>query len=160
MSLQYTVISYIGFFQMHDSGMKWFPEFHTKPQRFKILHLFVKNRDQSHVTLTILVSLHFITKAVRITFVSTTLLTSCNRLVTTSRYQDAFAWLATACWRQVCLKLSTDLLQVDCQNLLSTGSLQVVSTSWWQVCKAWWNWQLATGRGVLNVYCTKNRRKN
>ena len=26
-------------------------------------------------------------------------------------------------------KLSTDLLQVDCQNLLSTGLLQVVSTS-------------------------------
>ena len=29
--------------------------------------------------------------------VATNLLTSCNRLVTTSRYQDAFAWLATAC---------------------------------------------------------------
>ena len=44
-------------------------------------------------------------------------------LLPTSRYQDAFAWLATACWRHVCCKLSTDLLQVDCQNLLSTGLL-------------------------------------
>ena len=50
-------------------------------------------------------------------------------LLSTSRYQDAFARLATACWRQVCCKLSTDLLQVDCQNLLFTGLLQVVSTS-------------------------------
>ena len=47
----------------------------------------------------------------------------------TCRYQDAFAWLATACWRQVCCKLSTDLLQADCQILLSTGLLQVVSIS-------------------------------
>ena len=31
--------------------------------------------------------------------------------------------------QQVSCKLSTDLLQVDCQNLLSTGWLQVVSTS-------------------------------
>ena len=61
---------------------------------------------------------------------------SCNKsvdilrqLVTTSRYQDAFSWLATACWRQVCCKLLADLLQVDCQNLLSTGLLHVVSTS-------------------------------
>ena len=30
---------------------------------------------------------------------------------------------------QVCSKFSTELLQVDCQNLLSTGLLQVVSTS-------------------------------
>ena len=29
----------------------------------------------------------------------------------------------------LCCKLSTDLLQVDCQNLLPTGLLQVVSTS-------------------------------
>ena len=38
-------------------------------------------------------------------------------LLSTSRYQDAFAWLLT------------DLLQVDWQNLLSIGLLQVVSTS-------------------------------
>ena len=34
----------------------------------------------------------------------------------------------TACSQQVCCKLSTDLLQVDCQKLLSTGLLQVVSS--------------------------------
>ena len=57
--------------------------------------------------------------------VATSLLTSCKSLiVTTSR----FAWLATTCWRQVCCKMSTDLLQVDCQNLLSASLLQV-STS-------------------------------
>ena len=50
-------------------------------------------------------------------------------LLSTSRYQDAFAWLKTAWWRQACCKLSTDLMQVDCQNLLSTSLLQVVSTS-------------------------------
>ena len=52
-----------------------------------------------------------------------------QQLVTTSRYQDAFAWLATGWWRQVCCKLSTGLLRVDCPNWLSTGLLQVVSTS-------------------------------
>ena len=43
-----------------------------------------------------------------------------SQLVTTSRYQDAFAWLATACdnksvasCQQTCCKLLTDLLQVD-----------------------------------------------
>ena len=50
-------------------------------------------------------------------------------VVATSRYQDAFAWLVTACWRQACCNLSTDLLQVDCPKLLSTGLLQAVSTS-------------------------------
>ena len=41
----------------------------------------------------------------------------------------------TACWRQVCCKLSTNhLLQVDCQKLLSTGLVQVVSCKW-QVTK-------------------------
>ena len=54
-------------------------------------------------------------------------LNTLQKRVTTSR---AFALLATACWRQVCCKLSADLLQVDCQNLLSTGLLQVVSISW------------------------------
>jgi hypothetical protein len=38
-------------------------------------------------------------------------------LLSTSRYQDAFAWLATACWQQVCSKLSTDLLQVVINRL-------------------------------------------
>ena len=51
-----------------------------------------------------------------------------QQLVTTRRYQDAFTWLATPCLRQVCCKLSTDLLQVDCQNLLFTGLLQVVTS--------------------------------
>ena len=32
----------------------------------------------------------------------------------TSQYQDAFARLTTACWRQICCNLWTDLLQVDC----------------------------------------------
>ena len=54
--------------------------------------------------------------------VATSLLTSCNTdLLPTSRYQDAFTWLETACRRQDYSKLST--------NLLSTGLLQVVSTS-------------------------------
>ena len=63
--------------------------------------------------------------------------------------------LATACWRQVCCKLSTDLLQIDCQNLLSTGLLQVGSTScnksannklqqvWFnELVATWCNWQV------------------
>ena len=36
---------------------------------------------------------------------------------------------AVASCQQTCCKLSTDLLQVDCQNLLSISLLQVVSTS-------------------------------
>ena len=57
---------------------------------------------------------------------------SCNKsvdilqqLVTTNRYQDAFAWVATACdnksvasCQQASYKLSTDLLQVDYFNRL------------------------------------------
>ena len=39
-------------------------------------------------------------------------------LLSTSRYQDGFTWLVTACWRQVCFKLSRDVLQVDCQNFV------------------------------------------
>ena len=46
-------------------------------------------------------------------------------LLSTSRYQNVFAWLVTAFWQQDCYKLSTDLLQVDCQNLLSTGLLRL-----------------------------------
>ena len=42
-------------------------------------------------------------------------------------YNNPFVWLATACWRLVCCKLPTNLVQVYCQNLLSTGLLQVVS---------------------------------
>ena len=67
-------------------------------------------------------------------------------LLSTSWYQDAFAW------QQVCCMLSTDLLQVDCQNLLSTGLLQVVSTSCnksvnvklrqAKLVATWWNWQV------------------
>ena len=34
-----------------------------------------------------------------------------QELVKVSRYQDAFAWLAKACWRHACCKLSTDLMQ-------------------------------------------------
>ena len=59
---------------------------------------------------------------------------SCNKSVdilqqpwSTRRYQNVFAGLATAFWRQACCKLSTDLLEVDCQNCLSTGLLQVVT---------------------------------
>ena len=67
-------------------------------------------------------------------------------------YQQAdirmrFARLTTACWRQVCCKLSTDLLQVNCQNLLSPALLQIVSISCnRQVATSLiltaWNWQL------------------
>ena len=48
-----------------------------------------------------------------------------NDLLSTTRYQDSFAWLVE-------MKLSTEVLQVNhCgQNLLSTGLLQVVSTSY------------------------------
>ena len=60
---------------------------------------------------------------------ATRLLTSCKRVVTTSRYLNALAWLETACWWQLNSKLSTDLLQSDCQILLSTGLLRVVWTS-------------------------------
>ena len=69
-----------------------------------------------------------------------------HHLVINSWYQDAFAW------QQVCCKLSTDLLQVDCKNLLSTGLLQVVSTSCnksvnvklrqAKLVVTWWNWQV------------------
>ena len=45
----------------------------------------------------------------------------CNKFVRNKPISGCVRmWLATACWRQVCCKLSTDLLQVDCQNLLST----------------------------------------
>ena len=86
---------------------------------------------------------------------STRVFTACNRLVINKPISGAFAWLATACWRQVCCKLSTDLLQVDCQNLLSTGLLQVVSASCNKsandklqkpdfngLVAPWWNWQV------------------
>ena len=43
----------------------------------------------------------------------------------TSRYQDTFAWLATACWRQVYCKLPADLLQVVSPSLLSTSLLKL-----------------------------------
>ena len=56
--------------------------------------------------------------------------TSCNKsvdifqqLVTTSRYRNAFASLATVCERQVCYKLSTGLLQVDCQFSIFSSSV-------------------------------------
>ena len=55
-----------------------------------------------------------------------------QELVTTSRYQNAFAWLATTCdnksvasCQQACYKLSTDLLQDDYFNRI----LQLVSTN-------------------------------
>ena len=82
--------------------------------------------------------------------VAISLLTTCNNLLRQSRYQDPFAWLATACWRQACCKLSTDLLQVawKYQNLLSTGLLKVISTSCnkstkWKAAKSLKNWQRA-----------------
>ena len=56
------------------------------------------------------------------------MLTSCNRLIINK--------LTSTCGRMACdsllttsCKLSTDLFQVDCQNLLSTSLQQVVSTS-------------------------------
>ena len=69
-------------------------------------------------------------------------------LLSTSRYQDAFVWVATACWRRVCCKLSTDLLQVDGQNLLSPGLLQVVSTN----CnKSVTDWQRSTSLCAYSI---------
>ena len=51
-------------------------------------------------------------------------------------YQQAVIWMRSRGLRQLVDdefvlddKWSTDLLQVDCQNFLSTGLLQVVSTS-------------------------------
>lgn len=78
-----------------------------------------------------------------------------QQLVTTNQYQNAFTWLATACWAQVCCKVSTDWLQVDCQNLSSTGLLQchfnrLVATWWnWQVC-----WNLLTSWNKLVLLTT------
>ena len=58
------------------------------------------------------------------------LLQVCCKLVVTlqssSWYQDAFASLAPAWWKEVCCKLSTGLMQVDCQDFLSTSLIQVV----------------------------------
>ena len=57
---------------------------------------------------------------------------SCNksvdilqRLVTTNGYQDAFAWLATACEN----KSVAICQQTCCKLIISTDLLQVVSTS-------------------------------
>ena len=108
--------------------------------------------------------------------------TSCNKsvgiwqqLVTTSRYQDAFAWLATACWRQVSCKLSTGGLQADSTSynkpgniantsLIITGLLQrnqvdkFIATSQFrqQVGKIdllAWHWQLATSLWRFWLHC-------
>lgn len=59
---------------------------------------------------------------------ATSLLPSCNRLLaTTSRYHDAYAWLATACSRQVCWNCQrTDLLQVDCQDYYPRACCQLI----------------------------------
>ena len=48
-----------------------------------------------------------------------------QQLVTTSRYQDTFAWLATTCDNQS----FTSCQQTCCKLIISTGLLQVVSTS-------------------------------
>ena len=70
--------------------------------------------------------------------VATSLLTSCDNLSQQAdlrmrshglRQLVHDSLFTTACSRQACCKLSTDLLQVDNPNLLSTGLLQVVSTS-------------------------------
>ena len=61
-----------------------------------------------------------------------------QQLVATSRYQDAFAWLATACenksvaiCQQACCKLSTDLLHVNYFNKLVATCFNKLK----QVCK-------------------------
>ena len=48
-----------------------------------------------------------------------------QQLVTTSRYQDALPWLATACHN----KSVASCQQACCKLIISTGLLQVVSTS-------------------------------
>ena len=64
-----------------------------------------------------------------------------QQLVSTSLYQDAFTWLATACcWQQTYCKL------IDCVSLLATSLLQVVSTScnksaWNDKLQQTWFWQ-------------------
>ena len=89
----------------------------------------------------------------------------CCRLVTllsSSRYQDAFASLAPASWKQVCCKLSTGLMQDDNWDFLSPSLMQVapslqisswnksyfhrLAASWWiqQTCCNFW--QLAGSR--------------
>ena len=76
------------------------------------------------------------------------LLTSCNKLVTTSRYQDVFAWLPTGCWWKVCCMLSTDVFQAEqasC-NLFQqvVTSLQMTSCNkpdLNRLVATWWNWQ-------------------
>ena len=58
-------------------------------------------------------------------------------LLTTSRYQDAFAWLAATCWQQVCCKLSVDRLDASCRVIhrLVTNCFNKLQ----QACK----WQVA-----------------
>ena len=60
--------------------------------------------------------------------IATSLLTT--DLLSASQYQDVFAGLVIAFRQHVCGKFTTDLLQVDCQDLSSTSLLQVVPTSY------------------------------
>ena len=96
----------------------------------------------------------------------------------TSRYHDAFAWSATACWRQVCCKLSIDLLQVDCYpqacyKLFQQVVIQLQTTrcnkpdfnrlvsTWWVCCNLLTNrlnWQLATSLWRFGL-CTVNSKR-
>ena len=65
--------------------------------------------------------------------VAASLLQTCCKLRSSSRYQDAFASLAPAWWQQVCCKLSTGLLQAascelqTCCKLRTAGLLQIVN---------------------------------
>ena len=80
---------------------------------------------------------------------------NCNKsvdiLLSSNRYQDGFAWLGTTCCWQVCCKFSTDMMRVECQNLLSIGLLQVGTSLQMTSCNkpdfnrlvaTWWNWQV------------------
>ena len=55
------------------------------------------------------------------------MLTSCHRLVIN---EPISGWQKLVDDKSVAICQHADLLQVDCQNLLSTGLLQVVSTSY------------------------------
>ena len=61
--------------------------------------------------------------------VATSLLISCNRLAKTGWYQNAFTWLATTWWQIQLLQIVYGLLASSLSKLLSTGLLQVISTS-------------------------------
>ena len=107
---------------------------HCKRERQRIVYIYNMHKVVYKVgyiiyvnnTLPLALAVHEISRHF---WAAYSLFTSHNTLVTTRQSSNAFAWLVTACSRYASRNLLTDLLQVDCQNLLSTGLLQVLSTS-------------------------------